>query len=448
MHWDYFEPEKRDCSRECATKKYVDARDDTMLKTALDKIVEVNKDAQSDWTEQDPTKASYIKNKPDIPSTQQQADWAETNTSAVDYIKNKPTFATVATTGDYNDLSNKPEIPEVPTALSAFTNDMNYQNASQVSTSIATALTPYTPSQNLAAVATSGNYSDLLNKPTIPAAQVNADWNAGSGVAEILNKPVIPVVPTQVSAFNNDADYQSGSQVSSAIASAVAGITSFEYEIVQTLPATGRAGTIYLVPNTGTTPNIYDEYIYVSNAFEKIGTTEIDLTNYVQFTDIATVATSGSYNDLSDKPTIPVSQVNSDWNATSGVAEILNKPTLATVATSGSYNDLSNKPTIPAAQVNSDWNAASGVAQILNKPTLATVATSGSYNDLSNRPTIPTVNNATLTIQKNGSNVATFTANSSTNTTANITVPTITMQTTDPGEGAALAANNFIAVYQ
>lgn len=38
--------------------------------------------------------------------------------------------------------------------------------------------------------------------------------------------------------------------------------------------------------------------------------------------------------------------------------------------------------------------------------------------------TIPTVNNATLTIQKNGSNVATFTANSSTNQTANITVPT------------------------
>ena len=54
---------------------------------------------------------------------------------------------------------------------------------------------------------------------------------------------------------------------------------------------------------------------------------------------------------------------------------------------------------------------------------LATVATSGSYNDLSNKPTIPTVNNATLTIQKNGSNVATFTANASSNVTANISVP-------------------------
>lgn len=58
--------------------------------------------------------------------------------------------------------------------------------------------------------------------------------------------------------------------------------------------------------------------------------------------DLATVATSGSYNDLS------------------------NKPNLATVATSGSYNDLSDKPT------------------------LATVATSGSYNDLTDKPAIQT----------------------------------------------------------
>ena len=82
-------------------------------------------------------------------------------------------------------------------------------------------------------------------------------------------------------------------------------------------------------------------------------------------------------------------QVNADWNAGTGLAQILNKPSLATVATTGSYNDLSNKPSIPAGQVNSDWNAGSGLAQILNKPTLATVATTGSYNDLSNKPTIP-----------------------------------------------------------
>jgi hypothetical protein len=65
-------------------------------------------------------------------------------------------------------------------------------------------------------------------------------------------------------------------------------------------------------------------------------------------------------------PTIPAAQVNSDWNAVSGVAEIL------------------NKPTIPAAQVNSDWNAVSGVAQILNKPTIPT--TLDSLSDV-NAPT-------------------------------------------------------------
>ncbi len=84
-------------------------------------------------------------------------------------------------------------------------------------------------------------------------------------------------------------------------------------------------------------------------------------------------------------PTIPAAQVNSDWNATSGLEQILNRPTLATVATSGQYSDLSGLPTIPAAQVNSDWNSSSGVSQILNKPTLF----SGSYNDLTNKPTIP-----------------------------------------------------------
>ena len=68
---------------------------------------------------------------------------------------------------------------------------------------------------------------------------------------------------------------------------------------------------------------------------------------------------------------------------------------------------------------------------VLNKPNFSTVATSGSYNDLSNKPTIPTVNNGTLTIKKNGTNVATFTANQSSNTTANITVPTKTSDLTN-----------------
>lgn len=82
---------------------------------------------------------------------------------------------------------------------------------------------------------------------------------------------------------------------------------------------------------------------------------------------------------------------------------------------SSSYNDLTNKPQINGNELSGNKTAA--------QLGFATVATSGSYNDLSNKPSIPTVNNGTLTIQKNGSTVATFTANQSGGSTANITVP-------------------------
>ena len=46
----------------------------------------------------------------------------------------------------------------------------------------------------------SGSYTDLTNKPTIPSAQVNADWNSSSGVSAILNKPVVPPLSSVVTA--------------------------------------------------------------------------------------------------------------------------------------------------------------------------------------------------------------------------------------------------------
>ena len=85
------------------------------------------------------------------------------------------------------------------------------------------------------------------------------------------------------------------------------------------------------------------------------------------------------------------------------------------------------------SDLNNDSGFITGVSwnDVSNKPSFATVATSGSYNDLSNKPTIPTVNDATLTIQKNGTNVATFTSNSNTDVTANISVPTKTSDLTN-----------------
>ena len=139
-----------------------------------------------------------------------------------------------------------------------------------------------------------------------------------------------------------------------------------------------------------------------------------------------------SYNDLTDLPTIP--EYTGDLINNS---DFVTSNELAEVAFNGNYNALSDTPVIPDAT--SDLTNDSGfIDKNVNDLTyytlsssLSAVATSGSYNDLLNTPTIPTVNNATLTIQKNGTTVNTFTANASSNVTANITVPTKTSDLTN-----------------
>ena len=83
---------------------------------------------------------------------------------------------------------------------------------------------------------------------------------------------------------------------------------------------------------------------------------------------------SGSYNDLTNKPTIPskTSDLTNDSGYITGVAwnDVTGKPTFATVATSGDYTDLINTPTIPAAPVQTDWSEydSSSLAYLANRP--------------------------------------------------------------------------------
>lgn len=102
------------------------------------------------------------------------------------------------------------------------------------------------------------------------------------------------------------------------------------------------------------------------------GITSQDITDWNNKSDF-----SGDYDDLTNKPTIPAAQVQADWNANSGVEQILNKPTLGTAA---------------AADTTDFATAAQGSkADTAVQPAdLATVATSGDYNDLLNKPTIGT----------------------------------------------------------
>ena len=96
------------------------------------------------------------------------------------------------------------------------------------------------------------------------------------------------------------------------------------------------------------------------------------------------VYTTGSYNDPTWITGLAASKIIGDISGTAGSvawANITGKPSFATVASTGSYADLSNKPVLFSGSY----------SDLTNKPSFATVATSGSYSDLSNKPTIPTV---------------------------------------------------------
>ena len=73
----------------------------------------------------------------------------------------------------------------------------------------------------------------------------------------------------------------------------------FNVEVVQTLPETGEANTIYFVPKEGSAnPDVYNEYMYINSAWEKIGSTEVDLSNYYNKTEV-----DGLLEDKQDKLT-------------------------------------------------------------------------------------------------------------------------------------------------
>jgi len=86
-----------------------------------------------------------------------------------------------------------------------------------------------------------------------------------------------------------------------------------------------------------------------------------------RFTD---VSASGGGISVETDPTVPAWAKQSQ-KPEYAYSEITNTPILSDVATSGDYNDLDNKPTIPTL------------------PTLAEVATTGNYSDLNDKPAIP-----------------------------------------------------------
>ena len=402
---------------------------------------------------------------------QVQANWAESDTESVSYIQNKPdlsiyaetaNLATVATTGDYDDLTNKPTIPSFDsTQMAAINSGVNSTKVGDYDNHIADTTIHVTAADktnwngkqdaisdlptirsgaqagstavqpgDLATVASTGDYDDLSNKPTIPAAQVNSDWNASSGVAQILNKPDLSVYATQNDLAGKQDTLTAGSNIS--ISNNVISATDTTYSAGTGIDITGTtisADTSVLATQSdlsskqdtltaGTNIQINGTTISATDTTYSAGT-GIDITGTTISADTSVLATQ---NDLSSKQdtltagsnitisnnTISATDTtysagtgltltgttfsNSDplpahtssdegkilkvdsngdleWGAESG-GTVTDVQVNGTSVVSGGVADI----TVPAAQVNSDWTATSGVAEILHKPTEKTLA--------------------------------------------------------------------------
>jgi len=102
--------------------------------------------------------------------------------------------------------------------------------------------------------------------------------------------------------------------------------------------------------------------------------------------DIPEGSTNLYYTDIRARAAISATG-SLNYNSSTGVISYI-APVLATVATSGSYNDLLNKPTNVSAFANdSGYLTTVSWTEVTGKPTLAAIATTGSYNDLTDIPT-------------------------------------------------------------
>lgn len=171
------------------------------------------------------------------------------------------------------------------------------------------------------------------------------------------SKVVDITVPTKVSDLINDSEFidktvsnlanyylKSETYTKEQVNELVGAISTLDVLVVESLPNTNiSTTTIYLVAKTDTDTNdVYDEYIYVASTkkWEMIGNTIIDLSNYLTKTGDAsnvtvdfTAASSRALPATGEKLNILVGKV------------VKYLSDLKTVAFTGSYNDLSNKPT-------------------------------------------------------------------------------------------------------
>ena len=314
-----------------------------------------------------------------------------------------------------------------------------------------------------------GTYTISASQPTVNDATLTIQKN-GTTVETFTansstNKTANIVVPTKTSDITNDSDFVNSTQVGTALAAytypsqdlytrsdidtMLAQISSLKIEVVNALPQTGNADTIYLLRVRQQGNDIYQEYFWVNNAWELIG--GIDLTDYYTKTEVNTLLTAKAdvsaiptkTSDLTNDSNFVVDanyvhtdnnyttteknklagiaagaevNVQSNWTQTDSSADdfIKNKPSIPTKTSdltndsgfittaaiptnvSAFNNDAGYLDEIPDDSVGLNQldstvvNALNNINNKANTADLAAVAFSGDYDDLTDTPTIPT----------------------------------------------------------
>ena len=430
----------------------------TALKNKLDGIAtgaEVN--VQSDWDVADTSSDAFIKNKPAIPTKTSDI----TNDSGFITSAALPTKTSDLTndsgfiTNQVNNLANYYDQTainsmfnalDVPTKTSDLTNDSGF---------LTTSTLPIATASNLGVVKI-GSGINVAADGTISAAVASLDW------ANITNKPTdvsywtndagyitSADLPTKTSDLTNDSDFVTSADVptktsdltndSGFITNSVSNLTNY-YKKSETYTQGEVNSLLSAIVIPTKTSDLTNDSNFVSDTdyataskggVIKVGS-GLAITNGVLSTTGGGVADAVEWSNVLNKP----SDV-SYWTNDAGYITSAALPTKTSDLTndSGFLTSYTETDPIysasPAAGITaadiSSWNAKSDF--------------SGSYNDLTDKPTIPTVNNATLTIQRNNTNVGTFTANASSDKTINITVPTTVAELSDAS--AYVTQNNL-----
>ena len=252
------------------------------------------------------------------------------------------------------------------------------------------------------------------------SAATQSDWNATSGVAMIKNKPTIPTNLNQLTSAHTHT-ISEVTNLQSTLNAKVSGITVNNGTKVTPTDGVANltidASTVGALPTGTTLDNVADgttrklsNYSLTSHTHSEYATTGTvntlnnTVTAHTGNSDIHVTAAdkstwSGKQDAITDLASIRTSAATqSDWNATSGVAMIKNKPTIPSAP--GTLTT-----TATTAQATATNEALSG------NIALHKVSKTGSYNDLNNKPTIPTVSNSTVTLTFNGATVGSFTLN-------------------------------------